>query len=63
MMNKRMGKLKIALDEIGDEDKAVVYGAKDLDALTVISWGSTKGAILDAMDKLIEVGKMTRFVQ
>ena len=29
----------------------------------MISWGSTKGAILDAMDRLIEGGKMIRFVQ
>src|ERR687898_166590 len=63
MMNKRMGKLKIALDEIGDEDKAILYGVEDPNAMTVISWGSTKGAILDAMDKLIEEGKMIRFVQ
>ena len=63
MMNKRMGKLKMALDEIDEEDKAIPYGAKDPNALIVISWGSTKGAILDAMDKLIEEGKMIRFVQ
>ena len=63
MMNKRMGKLKMALDEIGDEDKAILYGVEDPNALTVISWGSTKGAILDAVDRLIEGGKMIRFVQ
>jgi 2-oxoglutarate ferredoxin oxidoreductase subunit alpha len=63
MMNKRMGKLKMALNEIDEEDKAILYGAKDPNALIVISWGSTKGAILDAMDKLIEEGKMIRFVQ
>lgn len=63
MMNKRMGKLQIALDEIGDEDKAILHGVEDSNALTVISWGSTKGAILDAMDKLIKEGKMIRFVQ
>ena len=63
MMNKRMSKLKIVLDEIGDEDRAVLYGFEDPNALTVISWGSTKGAILDAMDKLIEEGKMIRFIQ
>ena len=63
MMKKRMSKLKIALDEIGDEDKAILHGANDSNALTVISWGSTKGAILDAMDKLIDEGKMIRFVQ
>lgn len=63
MMNKRMGKLKMALDEIGDEDKAILYGVRDSNAMTVISWGSTKGAILDAMDKLLQEGKMVRFVQ
>jgi 2-oxoglutarate ferredoxin oxidoreductase subunit alpha len=63
MMNKRMGKLKMALDEIGDEDKAILYGVEDQNAMTVISWGSTKGAILDAMDKLLQEGKMVRFVQ
>ncbi|HZD36409.1 MAG TPA: 2-oxoacid:acceptor oxidoreductase subunit alpha, partial [Nitrososphaeraceae archaeon] len=63
MMNKRMSKLKTALDEISDEDKAIVYGVEDPSAMTVISWGSTKGAILDAMDKLLEEGKMIRFLQ
>jgi 2-oxoglutarate/2-oxoacid ferredoxin oxidoreductase subunit alpha len=63
MMNKRMDKLQIALDEIGDDDKAILHGVKDAHALTVISWGSTKGAILDAMNKLIDEGKKIRFVQ
>ena len=63
MMNKRMGKLKIVLDEIDDNDKVKLYGIQDPNALTVISWGSTKGAILDAMDKLIEEEKLIRFVQ
>jgi 2-oxoglutarate ferredoxin oxidoreductase subunit alpha len=31
--------------------------------LTVISWGSTKGAILDAMDRLLNEGKKVRFIQ
>jgi 2-oxoglutarate/2-oxoacid ferredoxin oxidoreductase subunit alpha len=63
MMNKRMSKLKMALSEIGGEDKAILYGVEDSNAMTVISWGSTKGAILDAIDKLIEEGKMIRFIQ
>jgi 2-oxoglutarate/2-oxoacid ferredoxin oxidoreductase subunit alpha len=29
----------------------------------VVGWGSIKGAILDATNKLIEEGKMIRFVQ
>jgi 2-oxoglutarate ferredoxin oxidoreductase subunit alpha len=63
MMDKRMGKLMIALEQIGDEDKATLYGIDEPDSLTVISWGSTKGAILDAMDRLIDEGKKIRFVQ
>ena len=63
MMDKRMDKLMIALDQIEDEDKATWYGIDEPNSLTVISWGSTKGAILDAMDKLIEDGKKIRFVQ
>jgi 2-oxoglutarate ferredoxin oxidoreductase subunit alpha len=63
MMKKRMSKLQIVLDEIDDEDKAILYGVRDSNAMTVISWGSTKGGILDAMDKLLQEGKMVRFVQ
>ena len=63
MMDKRMDKLMIALDQIEDEDKAIRYGIDEPNSLTVISWGSTKGAILDAMDKLIEERKKIRFVQ
>lgn len=63
MMDKRMDKLRIAIEQIGDEDKATLYGIDEPDSLTVISWGSTKGAILDAMDRLIDEGKKIRFVQ
>jgi 2-oxoglutarate ferredoxin oxidoreductase subunit alpha len=63
MMKKRMSKLQVALDEIDNEDKAILYGARVSNAMTVISWGSTKGAILDALDKLLQEGKMVRFVQ
>jgi 2-oxoglutarate/2-oxoacid ferredoxin oxidoreductase subunit alpha len=59
MMNKRMSKLEVALKEISDDDKLVVYdhSARDPGQPTsspnviIISWGSTKGAILDAMDR------------
>jgi 2-oxoglutarate ferredoxin oxidoreductase subunit alpha len=58
MMNKRMSKLDVALNEISNEDKALAYGEADpLMGLTIISWGSTKGAILDAMDRLSYEGK------
>jgi 2-oxoglutarate/2-oxoacid ferredoxin oxidoreductase subunit alpha len=59
MMNKRMSKLEVALKEISDDDKLVVYDypvqgpgrpASGPDVV-IISWGSTKGAVLDAMDQ------------
>jgi 2-oxoglutarate/2-oxoacid ferredoxin oxidoreductase subunit alpha len=75
MMHKRMSKLDIALKEIPDEDKAVAYGSdsgggsisrsddNDNNDLVIISWGSTKGAILDAIDKLAAEGMKVKFIQ
>ncbi len=64
MMDKRLGKLELALEEIPDEDKAVGHGRIDDSlGLTVISWGSTKGAVLDAMDQLSIDGRKIHFVQ
>jgi 2-oxoglutarate/2-oxoacid ferredoxin oxidoreductase subunit alpha len=60
MMDKRMSKLDVALKEIPDEDKAVAYGSGNI---AIISWGSTKGAIFDAMEKLASEGTMIRFIQ
>ncbi|WP_337863769.1 2-oxoacid:ferredoxin oxidoreductase subunit alpha [Nitrososphaera sp.] len=62
MMDKRMSKLDLALKEIPDEDKAAAYG--DPAAKTVIvSWGSTKGVILDTIEKLEQEGIRVRFIQ
>lgn len=64
MMNKRMSKLDVALKEIPDEDKAKAYGQDDPSGgITIVSWGSTKGAILDAMDRLVVEGKKVKFIQ
>jgi 2-oxoglutarate/2-oxoacid ferredoxin oxidoreductase subunit alpha len=60
MMDKRMTKLDVAIKEIPDEDKAVAYGSGDI---VIISWGSTKGAILDAMDKLAAEGMKAKYIQ
>lgn len=60
MMDKRMSKLDVALKEIPDEDKAVAYGSGDI---AIVSWGSTKGAILDAMEMLQAEGMKLKFVQ
>jgi 2-oxoglutarate/2-oxoacid ferredoxin oxidoreductase subunit alpha len=60
MMDKRMDKLGVALREIPDGDKAVAYGSGDI---AIISWGSTKGAIMDAMEKLEAEGTKIKFIQ
>jgi 2-oxoglutarate ferredoxin oxidoreductase subunit alpha len=62
MMDKRMRKLDLASQEIPAEEKFHFYGPKDA-AITLVSWGSTKGAILDAMDSLKEDGIETNFLQ
>jgi 2-oxoglutarate ferredoxin oxidoreductase subunit alpha len=48
MMEKRMGKLDLAGREIPTDRKLRLYGPADAD-VTLIGWGSTKGAILDAL--------------
>jgi 2-oxoglutarate ferredoxin oxidoreductase subunit alpha len=60
MMDKRMDKLQVALKEIPNEDKAIVYGSGDI---AIVSWGSTKGAILDTMEKLAVEGTEIKFIQ
>jgi 2-oxoglutarate/2-oxoacid ferredoxin oxidoreductase subunit alpha len=63
MMEKRMGKLDLAAKEIPLEDKLVFHGPADAPT-TVVSWGSPKGAILDAMDALRdEDGIVVNFLQ
>lgn len=61
-MEKRDRKLEVAAAEIGRAEKVAVYGA-DGAALTVVSWGSTKGAVLEAIDALAGLGIAVRLVQ
>jgi 2-oxoglutarate/2-oxoacid ferredoxin oxidoreductase subunit alpha len=64
MMDKRMTKLDVAIKEIPDEDKAVAYGNNDGGSdIAIISWGSTKGAILDALDKLAAEDMKVKYIQ
>ena len=62
-MNKRMQKLQTCEKE--DMEKPQVYGPKNAD-MTIVSWGSNKGAILEAMREcenvnFIHVGWMNPF--
>ena len=60
MMDKRMSRLDLILKEIPDEEQAKSFGVEDY---TIISWGSSKGPILDALEMLKEEGISIGFVQ
>ena len=60
MMDKRMSRLDLALQKIPNEEQAVSFGVYDY---TIISWGSTKGPIIDAQSMLKKEGIDIGFVQ
>ena len=62
MMEKRMGKLDLADKEIPLAERVNFFGPENAD-ITVLSWGSTKGAILDAMEWLKDDGITVNFIQ
>jgi len=62
MMRKRMGKLDTATREIPESFKWKLHGPARAD-LTLVGWGSTKGAILDAMQELESDGRSVNFLQ
>jgi 2-oxoglutarate/2-oxoacid ferredoxin oxidoreductase subunit alpha len=62
MMEKRMGKVDLADKEIPLEVRLNFFGPEKAD-VTLVSWGSTKGAILDAMEWLKEDGITVNFLQ
>jgi len=51
MHEKRMKKLEVADEEIPEEKRVNVYGDSDSD-IVILTWGSPKGAILDAIEEL-----------
>lgn len=61
-MEKRMRKMETAAREIPVDEKLRVYGDPDA-ALTILSWGSNKGAIREAMEQLTDEGIAARLVQ
>ncbi len=60
MMDKRMSRLELILQRIPREEQVVSYGVEDF---TVISWGSCKGPITDAIKMLQSDGIRVGFVQ
>lgn len=55
MYEKRQKKLEIMNAEIPEEERAIYYGSGDEDFL-LVTWGSTKGAALEALRVLREEG-------
>jgi 2-oxoglutarate ferredoxin oxidoreductase subunit alpha len=60
MMDKRESKLELALKTIPQEDQTVSFGTAEY---CIISWGSTKGPILDAIEMLKKEGCNIGFIQ
>jgi len=59
-MNKRASKLDLVLKTILKEDQAVSYGVSEF---CIVSWGSNKGPILDALEMLEKEGINIGFIQ
>ncbi|XES76510.1 MAG: 2-oxoacid:ferredoxin oxidoreductase subunit alpha [Candidatus Bathyarchaeia archaeon] len=62
MMEKRMKKLDLVEKETPLEDKLAFFGDQTSENI-IVSWGSPKGAIIEALDMLKEEGLMAGFVQ
>ena len=60
MMDKRLNKMDKIVKTIPDEDQVTSFGVSDY---TVISWGSAKGPILDAIEFLKNEGIEVGFIQ
>ena len=59
-MDKRASKLNLVLKTIPKEDQVVSYGVSEF---CVVSWGSNKGPILDALEMLKKKGLEVGFIQ
>jgi 2-oxoglutarate ferredoxin oxidoreductase subunit alpha len=62
MMDKRLKKLELVDKEVPLEIKAKVFGDKDSENI-VVSWGSPKGAIIEALNQLKDEGFNIGFIQ
>ncbi len=62
MTDKRLGKLKALKEELRSVERVKLYGPKRAD-LTIVSWGSTKGPVREAMKILERQGLKANFVQ
>lgn len=60
MMDKRMSRLDLVLQRVPEDEQAISFGVHDY---TIISWGSTKGPIIDAIEMLKKDGIDIGFIQ
>ncbi len=60
MMDKRMSRLDLVIKRVPQEEQVVSFGVHDF---TIVSWGSTKGPILDALFMLKKEGIDIGFIQ
>ena len=60
MMDKRMSRLELIVKKIPKEEQITSFGVSDF---TIISWGSPKGPIIDAMEMLKKENINVGFVQ
>ena len=60
MMDKRMSRLDMIVNQIPRDEQIATFGISDY---TIISWGSTKGPIIDAIDLLKKEGFEIGFLQ
>ena len=60
MMDKRMSRMDLALKNIPLQEQVASFGVHEF---TIISWGSTKGPILDALSVLRDEGIDVGFIQ
>jgi len=62
MLEKRMRKLETADKEIPIQERVNFFGDTEASA-TIVSWGSPKGAVLEAMERLRREGYKMHFLQ
>ena len=62
MMEKRMHKLQQILDDLPAEEKLNIYG-NETARFTIITWGSTKGAVWDAVKRMAQNDIEVRAIQ
>jgi len=62
MMDKRIGKLELVAREVPADFKFHFYGSEDAESI-IVSWGSPKGAILEAIDQLKAEGHNIGYIQ